>query len=77
MTGFNVPAATYRLQLHHGFPFRAAQALVPYLHDLGISDLYASPLLQSPTSQPAWLFRDQSLGDQSGTRIQARLQGAD
>jgi (1->4)-alpha-D-glucan 1-alpha-D-glucosylmutase len=44
MTAHRVPAATYRLQLHHGFRFIAAQALVPYLHDLGVTDLYASPL---------------------------------
>ena len=47
MTGFRVPAATYRLQFHHGFRFIAAQALVPYLHDLGISDLYASPFFKA------------------------------
>ena len=47
MTGFRVPAATYRLQFHHGFRFLTAQALVPYLHDLGISDLYASPFFKA------------------------------
>jgi (1->4)-alpha-D-glucan 1-alpha-D-glucosylmutase len=47
MTGFRVPAATYRLQFHHGFPFVAAQALVPYLDALGISDLYASPFFKA------------------------------
>jgi (1->4)-alpha-D-glucan 1-alpha-D-glucosylmutase len=47
MTGFRVPTATYRLQFHHGFRFIAAQALVPYLHDLGITDLYASPFFQA------------------------------
>ena len=47
MNGFKVPSSTYRLQLHHGFPFSAAQALVPYLHDLGISDLYASPFFKA------------------------------
>ncbi len=41
------PAATYRLQFHHGFRFIAAQALVPYLHDLGISHLYASPFFKA------------------------------
>ncbi len=46
MTPF-VPRATYRLQFHHGFTFRAAAALVPYLHDLGISDAYASPFLKA------------------------------
>lgn len=47
MSGLRVPAATYRLQFHHGFRFIAAQALAPYLHDLGISDLYASPLFKA------------------------------
>jgi (1->4)-alpha-D-glucan 1-alpha-D-glucosylmutase len=39
------PASTYRLQLHDGFGFDAAAALVPYLDALGISDLYLSPVL--------------------------------
>jgi (1->4)-alpha-D-glucan 1-alpha-D-glucosylmutase len=47
MTGFRVPSATYRLQFHHGFRFITAQALVPYLHGLGISDLYASPFFKA------------------------------
>jgi len=42
-----VPAATYRLQFHHEFRFITAQALVPYLAALGISDLYASPLFRA------------------------------
>lgn len=40
-----VPRATYRLQFHPGFGFADARRLVPYLHRLGIGDLYASPLL--------------------------------
>ena len=47
MTGFRVPAATYRLQFHHGFRFITAQALVPFLHELGVSDLYASPFFKA------------------------------
>lgn len=47
MTGIRIPSATYRLQFHHGFRFIAAQALVPYLCDLGITDLYASPLFKA------------------------------
>jgi (1->4)-alpha-D-glucan 1-alpha-D-glucosylmutase len=39
-----IPTATYRLQLHKDFPFASAEAVVPYLHDLGISHLYASPI---------------------------------
>ncbi|MEX0715586.1 MAG: malto-oligosyltrehalose synthase [Planctomycetaceae bacterium] len=41
-----LPRATYRLQLERGrFGFREAAALVPYLRDLGISHVYASPFL--------------------------------
>ena len=43
MSNFRVPSATYRTQLHLGFRFANARDLVPYLYDLGISDLYASP----------------------------------
>ena len=36
--------ATYRLQLHAGFGFEAARAVVPYLARLGVSHLYLSPV---------------------------------
>jgi (1->4)-alpha-D-glucan 1-alpha-D-glucosylmutase len=42
-----VPSATYRLQLTPGFTFRDAGDVVPYLHGLGVSDCYASPVLQA------------------------------
>ncbi len=42
-----LPEATYRLQFHKDFTFRDALAIVPYLHDLGVSHCYASPYLQS------------------------------
>ena len=35
------------MQFHAGFTFRDALQIVPYLHDLGITHLYASPLLQA------------------------------
>jgi (1->4)-alpha-D-glucan 1-alpha-D-glucosylmutase len=41
------PEATYRLQMHKGFTFQSARALVDYLHDLGITHCYASPFLQA------------------------------
>jgi (1->4)-alpha-D-glucan 1-alpha-D-glucosylmutase len=41
--------ATYRLQLHAGFPLAAARALVPYLSRLGVSHLHCSPMLQART----------------------------
>ncbi|WP_226346381.1 malto-oligosyltrehalose synthase [Agilicoccus flavus] len=39
--------ATYRLQLHDGFGFADAEAVVPYLARLGVSHLYLSPILQA------------------------------
>ena len=41
------PESTYRLQFHAGFTFRDALQIVPYLHALGITHCYASPLLQA------------------------------
>src|SRR6201987_3118986 len=42
-----IPVSTYRLQFNRELCFKDAKALVPYLHELGITDLYASPLLQA------------------------------
>jgi (1->4)-alpha-D-glucan 1-alpha-D-glucosylmutase len=39
--------ATYRVQLSAAFDFRDALAIVPYLHALGVSHLYASPVLKA------------------------------
>ncbi len=41
------PRAPYRVQLHAGFTFDDAAAIVDYLADLGISHLYCSPFLQA------------------------------
>ncbi len=43
----HIPRATYRLQFNRGFTFAAAEALVPYLAELGISHCYASPILKA------------------------------
>lgn len=40
-----VPRATARLQFHAGFTFDDARALLPYLQRLGISHVFASPIL--------------------------------
>ena len=45
-----LPLATYRVQLHQGFAFDAAAAIARYLADLGITDLYTSPILQAAPS---------------------------
>jgi (1->4)-alpha-D-glucan 1-alpha-D-glucosylmutase len=42
-----IPSGTYRLQLHREFNFKDAMALVGYLHDLGISDCYLSPITEA------------------------------
>ncbi len=44
--------ATYRLQLHAGFPLSAAQEVLPYLAELGISHVYLSPCLQAVPGSP-------------------------
>jgi (1->4)-alpha-D-glucan 1-alpha-D-glucosylmutase len=38
------PVSTYRLQLHAGFTFHDATAIVPYLKALGVTDVYSSPI---------------------------------
>jgi (1->4)-alpha-D-glucan 1-alpha-D-glucosylmutase len=43
----NTPTATYRLQLNPAFGFQAARSIISYLADLGISDLYASPIFKA------------------------------
>jgi len=42
-----VPVSTYRFQFNLQFRFSDARELVPYLNDLGITDLYASPRFQA------------------------------
>ncbi len=42
-----IPTATYRLQFTPEFGFGHARAALSYLHDLGISDIYASPIFHA------------------------------
>lgn len=44
---FHIPRATYRVQLHAGFTFEQLAEIVPYLDDLGVSDVYASPIFRA------------------------------
>jgi (1->4)-alpha-D-glucan 1-alpha-D-glucosylmutase len=66
------PSATYRVQLHKGFTLHDAAALVPYLHALGVSHLYASPYLKArPDSQHGYDIVDHTsinpeLGGEAG-----------
>ncbi|MEW6001870.1 MAG: malto-oligosyltrehalose synthase [Nitrospirota bacterium] len=42
-----IPVSTYRLQFSHQFRFSDAKEIVPYLHEIGITDIYASPYLKA------------------------------
>jgi (1->4)-alpha-D-glucan 1-alpha-D-glucosylmutase len=43
LPGPQIPVSTYRLQFNHQFTFRNATRTIPYLDQLGITDIYASP----------------------------------
>jgi len=63
------PVATYRLQLHKGFGFRDAASVAPYLAELGVSDVYSSPVLKAaPGSLHGYDVQDhQQLNPELGT----------
>ncbi|MEC4675752.1 MAG: malto-oligosyltrehalose synthase [Nitrospirota bacterium] len=42
-----IPLSTYRLQFNYRFRFPDAREIINYLHDLGISDIYASPYFRA------------------------------
>lgn len=42
-----IPVSTCRLQVNHQFKFSEAKEILPYLHELGISDVYTSPYLKA------------------------------
>src|ERR1051325_8885868 len=74
-----IPRATYRLQLHAGFPFSAAEELLDYFGELGISDLYLSPINTAPPDSThnydVWDYEqiNPALGGEEGLN---RLSGA-
>lgn len=43
----HVPSSTYRIQFHEGFTFNDMQRIVDYLHTLGVTTVYASPITQA------------------------------
>ncbi|MGG7665530.1 malto-oligosyltrehalose synthase [Dyadobacter sp. BHUBP1] len=43
----NNPVATYRLQFHKEFTFKNLETRIPYLRQLGVSTIYASPVFKS------------------------------
>src|SRR6184192_4040097 len=77
------PLATYRVQLHRGFAFDAAGAIARYLADLGITDLYTSPILQAaPGSMHGYDVIDHGVinrelgGEEAYARMSASLREA-
>ncbi len=44
--------ATYRLQFNRDFTFADATAIIPYLHMMGITHVYASPFLKARSGSP-------------------------
>src|SRR5215831_6127332 len=42
-----IPTGTYRLQFSSKFTFKHALEIIPYLDELGISDIYSSPFFRS------------------------------
>jgi (1->4)-alpha-D-glucan 1-alpha-D-glucosylmutase len=65
-----IPTCTYRLQFNRWFTFAQAREIVPYLRQLGISDVYASPYFQaSPNSLHGYDITDHNkLNDAIGSR---------
>jgi (1->4)-alpha-D-glucan 1-alpha-D-glucosylmutase len=68
------PRSTYRVQLRPGFGFDQAAAVAGYLAELGVSHLYASPIMQAvPGSQHGYDVADptrisEQLGGEEGFR---------
>ena len=46
-TETRVPLSTYRVQMHSKFTFADAEAIIPYLRQLGIGDFYSSPFFEA------------------------------
>jgi (1->4)-alpha-D-glucan 1-alpha-D-glucosylmutase len=42
-----IPGSTYRLQFNREFPFAKGREVIEYLHRLGITDVYASPIFKA------------------------------
>jgi (1->4)-alpha-D-glucan 1-alpha-D-glucosylmutase len=47
LPGPQIPVSTYRLQFNGAFTFRDATRVIAYIHELGISDIYASPYFKA------------------------------
>jgi (1->4)-alpha-D-glucan 1-alpha-D-glucosylmutase len=62
------PISTYRVQMHAQFNFADAQKILPYLNQLGIGDVYCSPIFEArPGSQHGYdIIRHDRLNPELG-----------
>jgi (1->4)-alpha-D-glucan 1-alpha-D-glucosylmutase len=67
----SAPRATMRLQFHRGFTFADAAPLAPYFASLGVSHVYASPIM---TARPGSLHGYDTIDP---TRVNPELGGED
>ena len=67
----SAPRATMRLQLHAGFTFADAATLLPYIAALGVSHVYASPIM---TARPGSMHGYDTIDP---TRVNAELGAED
>lgn len=69
-----IPSSTYRVQLHQQFSFEELKAIIPYLHDLGISAIYAAPIgSATPGSMHGYDVTDPNrINPEVGTRKEMR-----
>lgn len=67
------PSATYRLQFSEHFTFADASQLVKYLHNLGISHCYASPIWRSQRNQGYAIVNHSQLSPELGSEEQFAL----
>jgi (1->4)-alpha-D-glucan 1-alpha-D-glucosylmutase len=65
----HIPSATYRIQLNKDFTFAQLQEIIDYLHQLGITTIYASPVTTaSPGSTHGYDVSDpHSINPEIGT----------
>lgn len=69
-----IPLSAYRLQLNSSFTFNEVEGIIDYLHNLGITHIYSSPVLKSKTgSTHGYDMTDfRSLNPEIGTLEQMR-----
>jgi len=78
------PVSTYRIQFHKDFTFTDFEQIIPYLHQLGIKTIYASPIMEAaPGSTHGYdTVNPHRINPEIGTmeelrRLSAKLKGLD